>query len=334
MGLRIHFTVEDLARTRVDPAPRPLLELSIALRLLQTRDHPLRYGAWRREVAARLPVGARRVVELVPVQGWAPDFVAPCDAGDVEALIDKLRSTPRRQIVAELAEIAEQQTMPTWSGRLADEPEAMRTFLDTLLGVHQTVLATWWPRLRSRVLADQAVRARMMAGGMEVLLSGLSPRLRWRAPVLEMLGPCDGDLHLDGRGLLLVPTALGGTLPVIAPTAEPQPVLAYAAADPDPLHDLLVLAPRSSNGPGRAVAALLGRTRAAVLYAIATHPGCTTKELAAHCRIAPASASEHATTLRAAELISTSRHRNTVLHTPTTLGLALLDTITDEPNVV
>jgi hypothetical protein len=47
--------------------------------------------------------------------------------------------------------------------------------------------------------------------------------------------------------------------------------------------------------------------------------------------IAPASASEHASTLRAAKLITTARHRNTVLRTPTPLGIALLNTTSERP---
>ncbi|MFI6000323.1 winged helix-turn-helix domain-containing protein [Streptomyces sp. NPDC051366] len=72
--------------------------------------------------------------------------------------------------------------------------------------------------------------------------------------------------------------------------------------------------------------ALLGRTRAIVLCAIADHPACTTTQLAAHAGISPASASEHAGILRRAGLTTLTRDRKAVLHTPTHTGLALLDT--------
>ncbi|WP_329538320.1 ArsR/SmtB family transcription factor [Streptomyces sp. NBC_01450] len=70
--------------------------------------------------------------------------------------------------------------------------------------------------------------------------------------------------------------------------------------------------------------ALLGRTRAAVLHAIATHPGCNTAELAAVLGIGPSGASQHATVLRQAGLVTTLRHRNSAVHTPTSTGLSLL----------
>ncbi|MEU8471636.1 hypothetical protein AB0F30_27645 [Streptomyces sp. NPDC029006] len=46
MTLRIHFTTQDLARIRLAEGPRPLLELSIGIRLLQERTHPVRFDAW------------------------------------------------------------------------------------------------------------------------------------------------------------------------------------------------------------------------------------------------------------------------------------------------
>ncbi|MFJ3099648.1 MarR family transcriptional regulator [Streptomyces hydrogenans] len=325
MGLRIHFTVEDLARTRVDSSPRPLLELSMALRLLQSRSHPARYGAWRRHVAGQLPREARKVVDLVPVTGWTPDLVSLADTGDPDVLVDRLRSWPRRQVRTELADIAERQALPAWTHRLVDDRRELQLFLDTLLRVHETVLAPWWPQLHARVVADQAVRVRTAAAGLEAVLAGLSPQLRWEAPVLEVLSPCDDDVHLQGRGLLLVPTAMAGPLPVIHPTASPQPLLTYPALIPEHADGLLTLVPKAPGAALSAVAALLGRTRAAVLHVIAERPGCTTKELAGHVGIASASASEHAATLRAAGLVVTSRHRNAVLHTPTALALDLLD---------
>jgi hypothetical protein len=59
--------------------------------------------------------------------------------------------------------------------------------------------------------------------------------------------------------------------------------------------------------------------------------GCTTTELARALGVAVTTASEHATVLRNARLISTRRHRNAVLHTLTPLGEALLDVNRDGP---
>lgn len=77
------------------------------------------------------------------------------------------------------------------------------------------------------------------------------------------------------------------------------------------------------------LAALLGRTRAAVLITIAEHPLCTTTQLAARTKISPASASEHATVLRKAGLTTLTRNRKQVQHSISPSGLTLLNTTTD-----
>jgi hypothetical protein len=52
MVYRIHFTMQDLARTRVAEAPMPLVELSIAARALQDRSRPVQLDA---QICAALP---------------------------------------------------------------------------------------------------------------------------------------------------------------------------------------------------------------------------------------------------------------------------------------
>ena len=73
---------------------------------------------------------------------------------------------------------------------------------------------------------------------------------------------------------------------------------------------------------GAALAALVGRNRAAVLRTIAN--GCSTTELADRVGISLAAASQHASVLRDAGLITTQRQGSAVLHLITPLGAELL----------
>ena len=73
---------------------------------------------------------------------------------------------------------------------------------------------------------------------------------------------------------------------------------------------------------GAALAALVGRNRAAVLSAVAD--GCTTTELAGRVGISLAAASQHASVLRDAGLITSCRQGGAVLHALTPLGADLL----------
>ena len=69
--------------------------------------------------------------------------------------------------------------------------------------------------------------------------------------------------------------------------------------------------------------ALLGRSRAAVLEAVAD--GCTTTELARRAGVSLASASQHAAVLRDSGLLVTRRTGKSVHHSLTVLGAALLN---------
>ncbi|MFG3223892.1 MarR family transcriptional regulator [Kitasatospora sp. NPDC048194] len=332
MVYRFHFTSADLARTRVAESALPLDELSIALRVLQDRNHDLRFGAWRRETRARLTPRARMVLDLTPVHGWSPTFLSPSGSGTLPELLERVAATPRTQLRASLASVADHQRLPGWAHRLGEDPGLLRQLADALGEVHSTVLAPYWPQISAGLAADRALRARqMLHGGVERLLNGLyPPRIRWRPPVLEvdLLSGVEGDVHLQGRGLLLTPSVFATRAPLVDPDTEPQPVLAYPAHYDPATGPLLAARPALGTALGTApapVSALLGRTRAAVLHTIAQRPGCTTGELAGALRITASGASQHATVLREAGLITTLRDRNTALHTATPTGLALLE---------
>ncbi|MGW5018728.1 winged helix-turn-helix domain-containing protein [Streptomyces cacaoi] len=333
MVFRIHFTVEDLARTHVAQPP-PLMELNAAVRALQTRRHAVCFGAWRRAAFARLGPEARLVLDLIPPSGPTPTFLTPAGPGSPQELLERTRATPRSRIRADLAFIAECRPLPSWVHRLPDDPDLRRRLFDALDHVHSVLLSPTWPCVVDEAAADRAVRTRqLLTGGVEALFGSLDPRrIRWNPPVLEvaLLSGMEGDLHLGGRGLLLVPSLFGTDSPGLDDDAEPQPVLRYPARrDRTSGTPLLIdpAAPPAAPPHARSsLASLMGPTRAAVLTAIAEHPGCSTKELAAFTGLASPSASEHATTLRAAGLVRTVRHRNTALHSPTELGTTLLDT--------
>ncbi|MFF2073628.1 DUF5937 family protein [Kitasatospora sp. NPDC058162] len=328
MVYRFHFTGADLARTRVAASVPPLEELSIALRVLQDRNQALRFGTWRREVRARLPPQARMVLDLTPRHGWAPGFLIPQGTGSVPELLEQIAATPTARVRASLARIAERQRMPGWAARLSDSPEVLRQLVDALGQVHATVLAPYWPQITTQVAADRAVRSHdLLHGGVERLLNGLCPpRIRWRAPVLEvdLVSGLEGEVHLEGQGLLLIPSVFSTEVPVVDPDAEPQPILTYPARRDGTITPLTLTTTTAADGTPAPLAALLGRTRAAVLRVIVQRPGCTTGEIATALAVGPSSASQHATVLREAGLITTLRHHNTALHTPTAAGLALL----------
>ncbi|BAU82523.1 regulatory protein [Streptomyces laurentii] len=345
MSLRIHFTVEDLARTRIADGPAPCIELSTAARHLQERTHAVRLGAWRHRTLTALRPDARLVFALMPSRGRITDFLSGVNAATPAELLEQIRSTPRGRLRASLEETARHQPLPSWAHHLPDDPLLLRRLCDSLEAVAGHALVPHWQEVQAMAAADAAVRSRqMLNGGVETLLARINPRrVRWQAPVLEILmaSGLDADVHLAGQGMRLQPSVFAVEAPVVDLDALPQPVLTYPVARlqegaATPLFARPPAGDRAHGGRAGApavdvVGSMLGHTRAAVLHTIARHPGCSTQQLAVLVGIAKASASEHATTLRNAGLIDTHRDRRTTAHVATPTGIAVLNAPSGRP---
>ncbi|WP_245238468.1 winged helix-turn-helix domain-containing protein [Streptomyces sp. MZ04] len=144
------------------------------------------------------------------------------------------------------------------------------------------------------------------------MLHTFAPMLRWEPSVLSAHYPVDREVHLGGRGLLLVPSYFCRRTPVALLDDRLLPVLVY------PAHPTL---PHAAPADSR-LAPLLGHTRAAVLQTL-QEPH-TTTELAEHAGVSLSSASEHAAVLRRAGLVASVRERQQVRHILTQLGAELL----------
>ncbi|MGW2939326.1 MarR family transcriptional regulator [Streptomyces sp. NPDC055722] len=263
----------------------------------------------------------------MPTVGCSPNFLSPARAGTIEELLEQVCGTPREDIRADMLETAQQQpSLPVWTRRLADDPALFAELCTGLGHLHACLLAPYWAQFTDHLAVDRTLRLRqLLAGGVEQLLTQANPRwMRWIPPVLEirMANGADRDLYLEGQGLLLIPSMFGTR--AIVTNSEPVSV-SYPAYQDQHAQELTALASVTGHGHSSGVSALLGRTRTVVLTTIAEHQGCSTKELAARAGIAAASASEHATVLREAGLIRSLRHRNSVIHSLTPLGQALLN---------
>ncbi|MFF7388619.1 ArsR/SmtB family transcription factor [Streptomyces scabiei] len=317
----MHFTAEDLSRVRIAVCPDPLWEIVLSTTPLAGVRGRAVFGPWRAQARARLRElpghHARLIRYLAPPVGNFPDFLTPPQAApDLATGIETVLSTPARRLRRDLSVLPGR---PGWAGPLAAaEAAALTTLGEALHGYYQAALAPVWPRVQALAGADRARRARaLLDGGVHGLLHSLRPTLRWIPPLLEADYPVDRDLHLAGRGLLLLPSVFCPRTPVTYIDADLSPVLVYPIT-PQPGW----CADPADRVRGDALARLLGPSRAAALRVI--EDGCTTGELARRTGLAPATVSEHTTVLREGNLILSSRHRNTVMHTLTPLGRALL----------
>lgn len=339
-SVRIHFTLTDLARTRIAGRPSPLADTTFsAFRLTQRTGAP-RLDDWRRLVRAGLALrdgpepGRQRPWQAYFAQLAASDpahpvprFLRPhLGLESLEEELERLLSTPSRALRADLEYVGRHRPLPGWTrGLAAGDPAAVEGLAAAVRSYHRVAVAPYWRRITAALAADRAARTRQLGeGGIERVLGGLGPWARWRPPVLEVrtAAPLSYDYHLRGRGLVLAPGAFGGYVP--CDPDDEQPTLHYevgAGAVEDVPHPLAV-APPGGGGAYDSLAALIGHSRAAVLEVIAD--GVTTGQLARRVGLSPASASEHASVLRRAGLVVTRRSGRWSFHSLTALGAELL----------
>jgi DNA-binding transcriptional ArsR family regulator len=323
--LRIHFTSHDLQNIRIARRPDPLWELVCATCRLVTHQGPLEFGAWRRSVRERLatdPVAGRAlhtVRTLVPPVGYIPDFLTPSVLeGGLPAALEEIRATPPGRLRHDLGRLATERPLPAWTtalGRPGDR--GMRSLAKALEISASTLLEPRWAHARRAVRDEVDMRSRVLLdGGVLGLLESLRPLARWRSPVLEVEYPTHRDLHLEGRGLLLVPSYFCWRRPTALADPALGPVLVYPVTA-RPLDSIAL----DDNGLDR----LLGRTRASVLAEVARGGPRTTSEVATAVGIALPSASYQLTVLRDGGLVTSRRDGQYVRHSVTLMGYRLLD---------
>ncbi|MCP3803803.1 winged helix-turn-helix domain-containing protein [Allokutzneria sp. A3M-2-11 16] len=290
---RIRFGVQDIARVRILATLGPTAEAVFALDALSRSKRGDRFGAWGQKVVAAL--GPR----------W----------GQVCALVDAVRPIPD---LLWLINPSGGGTAPTRVGGVsaAEAASVVRTFARLVVEPH-------WNRMRLFLDAERDARGRIAAaGGSDRLLGTLHPHLRWSSPVLETRAEGCEEVRLDGQGLALVPSVfLHDRVAVLAGSecGSGSPMLVFPA-----VRDATAAASLwgGDTGEEEALGALVGRTRSLVLQELTESR--TATELAQRLGISNARVSQHTGVLRQAGLINTLRYRNTVLHSLTALGTALL----------
>ncbi|MDX2972719.1 ArsR/SmtB family transcription factor [Kribbella solani] len=318
---RIHFDCADLARTTIAQRPDPLWEVLLGLHVLQGDEEPEVYGPWRERVRGRLTVPERELIALAPPVGYSPDFLTPRAAGEgLEAGLTAVAATPASQLISELRRLSDSVRLPNWTRRLASgDTGVMTRLVHGLRSFHRTKIAPQLPMISTAIEPAVAQHNSIVANdGFESLIPQLHGSLGWAAPVLSVDMPhVNRDLYLNGRGLRLVPSFFCWKYPMMLLDPTLPPVLVYPVKhDPAPV---VVRRPDRD----RAVAVLLGRTRAQVLTCI-SDGACSTSELAARTGISPASASEHARVLHDTGLVTTHRVGSSVRHTLNRVGAEVL----------
>jgi DNA-binding transcriptional ArsR family regulator len=324
MVWRIHFSEADLARVQVSPTLGPLAETVLALALLRCSRQPrTMLSEWRGQV--RVTPQMRPLTALIPPDCNGVDL--PTLVGEtatIEQGVQALLDVPREHLLVEMEWIDRRHRLPPLAWAMA-EAGGRPELAEATQVAYQELIQPFWPRIRASLHAEQAARRRTLAAaGPGALLASLQgPLIRWRPPVLEILRPGQVEMELGGRGIALVPSVFVGRAPSLHENPNDDDEMPRLILPAEGAGRARLWASRGLAGSrGSALAALVGRNRAAVLQSIAD--GCTTTELARRVGISLAAASQHASVLRRAGLIATRRQGSAVLHVLTPLGAELL----------
>ncbi|MGW0507157.1 DUF5937 family protein [Micromonospora sp. NPDC003241] len=329
--MRIEVTPADLAASRF--AVSPLGETVSALRLLAGLNTAPGLTPW---VARQRPVYERLRRELPEVGallalmrrgGYNADFIHPPPADTAQDFADELavvRATPLAQARDELARnlVAPHTTPPEYARRIYRSPNVVDLLADAIEAAWTTLVQPDWTRLRAVLERDLLHRAgRLLAYGWGAAVADLDPRMRWvpggDVGTIEVDDPHQEETHsLAGRGLLFVPTVFGILIKYLEP---PWPFAivypAYGAAE--------LLGPPDPGRPDDVLDRLVGRSRAAVLRALALPA--TTSQLVAQLGLSLGGVGDHLTVLREAGLVSRVRSGRAVRYRRTPLGDALAE---------
>jgi DNA-binding transcriptional ArsR family regulator len=303
--LDLKFTAKDVARTRF--AISPLWEVIAAIRVLKApAEHPL-HRPWVERVRPRLAgMDLRPLSELIPVPApTLPAWLCPPPVAHLPDLgleLATLRATPRDRL----------------DGRYDDPDAALDRLATTIEQFWAAALAPYWPPILTLLEGDVLYRARrLVEGGADRLFADLDRNIRWTDETLSVRHRhVSGTRTLDGRGLLLVPSAFIWPHVFSVTTGPWQPTLRY------PPRGIATLWETEVTAPPEALAKILGRTRARLLAEL--HAPVSTQDLARRTGLSPGAVNQHLTALKAADLVSSHRTGRYVMYTRTTITEQLL----------
>ncbi|MEV4219803.1 DUF5937 family protein [Nonomuraea sp. NPDC049725] len=310
---------EDMARIRF--AFSPMWELVASLRTLQDPARQSIHLPWIKCVRPRLAgLDVAELFALVPASGYLADFLTPppdTPLPDFAAELARVRATRPERAAAEAARV--QGTDRAVLDRfLADPAAGVERVAAALEAYWETCFAEFWPRVYGLLERDVLRRSRQLAqGGARELFAGLGPAVTWTGERLLVDRPWCATGGLHGDGLVLVPTAF--YWPSVAVMSAPyQSMLVYPVLGVGTLWES-----GPPPAPG-ALAALIGRSRAAILLAL-DEPS-TTSALAGRMALTPGAVSQHLGVLSGSGLAVGMRVGKQVVYRRTPTGDALAAT--------
>ncbi|MGW3039364.1 DUF5937 family protein [Kitasatospora sp. NPDC001159] len=325
--LTLSLGTADLGQLRwaVSPAWELLASIRTLTRPASRAIHMPWLSEHRHDPLLTTPRAAAARALTAGPQGHLPGFLAPTPLSPLTTLddeLDEVRRTPAEVIRRDLAEVFGTNRPSS----LTPVARAPRRELDRIVtDLHeywQRTLAPAWPRIRALLESDIHYRARSLTErGPAAMFADIHPDLAFdqASGTLRIANrqsdPADPHRSLDGRGLVLVPSAFAWPKLYVKTAAPWVPVIRYPVRGIGTLWE--------SRSDAADLAAALGATRALLLGLLETPAG--TVELANRTGLAPGGVSTQLHKLAKAGLVAPHRTGRVVLYARTARGRALYD---------
>jgi len=321
--IEVRFDADSMSGVRFGVSP--LFETTLSVGALRNPSAAAVHVPWI-EQARHLAAG----LDLEPLQllmrkdAYAPDFINPPPSGpaaEFEEELELMLATPAARIREEVQRCYSDARLPARLEPFIERPRAaVRELVEVLCAYWELAIAEHWPRICTLLEHDILYRARQLTdAGSRALFEDLDPSISWCREGVLLIDKRECDLssvNLDGRGLLLMPSAFAWPRVVLV-TEEPwQPTVIY------PARGVGMLWEAERPAPPDALARLLGSSRASILTALDC-PRSTT-ELARILELTPGGVSQHLGVLHSAGLVQRRRDQRVVLYLRSESGDALL----------
>ncbi len=315
--IEIGMTASDMARVRF--TTDPVWEAALSLHAIA---RPGRFPLHRR-LRARVPEHPRfdleLLFELTRPPRFIPDLLVPTpsqEPGDPLTEIGRIAATDQALLEGDVRDLTE--LMPgSRIAKMRPRELAERT-AEALAAYWRTVLEPLWERIGGIHDADIAHRStQVSADGLTTALGGLHHLMTYGSARIEVdKGAGCTKYEADGNGVRLMPSVFSWPRIVVSGHSG-RPVISYAARGAGRLWD------GPTPPPANALAALLGRSRAAILELLEVPR--STSGLSELLRLSPATVSQHLSVLSTAGLIHARREGKRVLYSRTALATLLID---------
>jgi DNA-binding transcriptional ArsR family regulator len=318
--IRLRLGPGDLERLRF--AYSPLAEVAESLYVLHSGKIPDVHQGWFDKTRPRLrhvDMEVLRAIVPAPRPHVASFLLAGArePATSIDAQLEMVAGFPTDRLRADL-EVVWRSELPAVTKRVLRHGGGPG-IAEALWQYWTVAVEPYWPRIRAVLDADVAYRARRLArGGIEALLSDLHPGLELAEHAINVRSNAGHEHELGGSGLVLVPCVFAWPYVMADVGACNAPSITYG---PRGVGDLWPTAELPAPD-GDTLAALLGRSRAAILLAVGLPK--STSDLAHELGQSMPAVSAHLGVLRRAGLVTSWRAGRRVLYQRTPLAASVV----------